>query len=67
MEFVDLNGVIQNYKNILERYIVYLDSVIGQLTSHAFVSGQYASSARVVVVHFAELTVVCSWKSMTDV
>ena len=34
---------------------LYLDNVIGQLTSHACVSGQNASCARVVVSHFAEL------------
>ena len=39
---------------------LYLDSVIGQLkgqlTGHACVSGQNASCARAVVLHFAEFT-----------
>ena len=37
------------------RVMLVLDNVIGQLTSHACVSGQNASCARVVVSHFAEL------------
>ena len=46
---------------------LWLDSVIGHLTGHAYVCGQYASPACAVVRHFTELTAVFVWKCVTDV
>ena len=39
-------------------------ALIGQLTRHACVSGQFASCTRAVVAHFADFFL---WKRMTDV